>query len=66
MVTKRTSVATSPGRFGWDGASGTFWCSDPREGLVALVMTQRMGLGPAEPAGINLDFLTSDYQAIDD
>lgn len=66
VVTKRASVSTSPGQFGWDGAFGTSWRSDPREDLVAILMIQRMGLGPAEPAGINPDFLTSVYQAIDD
>ncbi len=66
MVTKRASVASSPGQFGWDGAFGTSWRSDPQEDLVAILMIQRMGLGPAEPAGINPDFLTSVYQAIDD
>jgi CubicO group peptidase (beta-lactamase class C family) len=66
MVTKRASVADSPGQFGWGGAFGTTWRSDPREDLVAILMIQRMGLGPAEPAGINPDFLVSVYQAIDD
>ncbi|MGH3429043.1 MAG: serine hydrolase domain-containing protein [Mycobacteriales bacterium] len=66
VVTRRASVSASPGQFGWDGAFGTSWRSDPREDLVAILMIQRMGLGPAEPAGINPDFLTSVYQAIDD
>jgi CubicO group peptidase (beta-lactamase class C family) len=66
VVTTRVSGATSPGQFGWDGAFGTTWRTDPREELVAILMIQRMGLGPAEPAGINPDFLTSVYQTIDD
>ena len=32
MVTKRSSSSASPGRFGWDGALGTTWYSDPRRG----------------------------------
>jgi len=65
IVLKRDGIAASPGQFGWGGAYGTFWCSDPREELVAVLMIQRMGLGP-EPAGIGPDFATCVYQAIDD
>jgi len=65
VVLKRDGIAASPGQFGWSGAFGTSWCSDPREELVAILMIQRMGLGPA-PAGIGPDFWTCVYQAIDD
>jgi CubicO group peptidase (beta-lactamase class C family) len=64
-VTRRDGVSTSPGQFGWSGAFGTQWFSDPREQLIGLLMIQRLGLGPT-PAGIGPDFSTSVYQAIDD
>jgi CubicO group peptidase (beta-lactamase class C family) len=65
MVTGRDGVASSPGRFGWDGAFSTSWGSDPAEDMVCLVMTQRLGFGPS-PAGFFGDFWTLAYQAIDD
>ncbi|MGB6452276.1 MAG: serine hydrolase domain-containing protein [Steroidobacteraceae bacterium] len=65
VVIKRDGVSTSPGQFGWSGAFGTQWFSDPREQLVALLMIQRLDIG-ATAAGIRPDFSTSVYQAIDD
>ena len=65
VVTKRTDLHTTPGRFGWDGAFGTSWAADPKEDMTAVLMIQRMGFGPS-PAGINADFWTLAYQAIDD
>ncbi len=64
VVTRRDDVAAVPGRFGWDGGYGTSWSSDPREGLVAILMTQRAGFPLS--SSIYLDFWTSVYQAIDD
>ncbi|HEV7974183.1 serine hydrolase domain-containing protein [Amycolatopsis sp.] len=64
MVTKRDDVASSPGRFGWDGGTGTSWYTDPAEDLVAVLLTQR-GAFPLA-SGVYLDFWTSVYQAIDD
>ncbi len=64
MITKRDDVAAVPGRFGWDGGLGTSGYSDPKEDMVAILMTQRL-LSP-EPSGVHLDFWTSAYQAIDD
>ena len=65
MVTHRTANFATPGRFGWDGAFGTSWTSDPKEDMVGVLMIQRMGFGPA-PVGLNADFWTLAYQAIDD
>jgi CubicO group peptidase (beta-lactamase class C family) len=65
MVTRRDSIASSPGRFGWDGAFGTSWASDPAEEMVCILMIQRLGFGPT-PAGIHADFWTLAYQSIDD
>jgi CubicO group peptidase (beta-lactamase class C family) len=64
MVTKRDDVAAVPGRFGWDGGYGTSWSSDPKEDMVAILMTQRLGFPLS--SGIYLDFWTSAYQTIDD
>ncbi len=53
----------SPGRLGWPGAYGTWWVADPRENLVALMMTQLyFGVGNYMRA----DCETAIYQAIDD
>ncbi|WP_437586371.1 serine hydrolase domain-containing protein [Sorangium sp. So ce1000] len=64
IVTRRDDPTASPGRYGWDGGYGTSWSSDPREELVAILMTQRAGF--ALFSGVYLDFWTSVYQAIDD
>jgi CubicO group peptidase (beta-lactamase class C family) len=65
MITRRDDVAGVPGRYGWDGGYGTSWYSDPKEDLVAILMTQRLWDSPRAPA-VHLDFWTSVYQAIDD
>ena len=64
VVTRRDDLSAVPGRFGWDGGYGTSWASDPAEGMVAILMTQRAAF-PRHP-GVYLDFRTSTYQAIDD
>jgi CubicO group peptidase (beta-lactamase class C family) len=64
VVTRREDLATTPGRFGWDGGYGTSGYSDPEEDLVGILMTQRLA-GPDSPR-IDLDFWTSAYAAIDD
>ena len=65
MVTRREDVAGAVGQYGWDGGLGTSWRSDPREELVAILMTQRAWTSPSPP-DVCLDFWTSAYQAIDD
>ena len=64
VVTRRDDVAAVPGRFGWNGGLGTAWSSDPAEGMVAILLTQRMGFPETSP--VHLDFWTSVYQAVDD
>jgi CubicO group peptidase (beta-lactamase class C family) len=64
MVTRRDDVAAVPGRYGWDGGYGTSWSSDPKEDMVAILMTQRLAFPLS--SGIYLDFWTSAYQTIDD
>jgi CubicO group peptidase (beta-lactamase class C family) len=65
IVTKRDDIASVPGRFGWDGGLGTSAASDPREGLVGVLMTQAAWTSPSPP-GVWLDFWNAAYQAIDD
>jgi CubicO group peptidase (beta-lactamase class C family) len=65
VITRRDDVAAVPGRYGWDGGYGTSWYSDPKEDMVAILMTQRVWDSPVAPA-VFLDFWTSAYQAIDD
>ena len=64
MVTRRTDIFTTPGRYGWDGGYGTSAYMDPAEDMVGILMTQRMmdSLSPK----VFRDFWTSAYQAIDD
>jgi CubicO group peptidase (beta-lactamase class C family) len=33
-------VSQNPGRYGWEGGSGTSWFNDPRTGITAVLMTQ--------------------------
>ncbi len=53
----------SIGLNGWGGAAGTWYWSDPMEGISAVMMVQRMSQGPG-PA-ISLDFQTMVYQALE-
>jgi CubicO group peptidase (beta-lactamase class C family) len=63
IVTRRDDVAAVPGRFGWDGGYGTSAYSDPREEMVAILMTQSLS---TLFSSLYPDFWTSAYQAIDD
>ena len=65
MITRRDATASVPGRFGWNGAFGTGWTSDPAEDMVCILMIQRMGFAPSQ-ASLSADFWTLAYQSIDD
>jgi CubicO group peptidase (beta-lactamase class C family) len=65
VVTRRDDLASSVGKFGWDGGLGTSWYSDPREGMVTILLTQRAWTSPAPPP-VCVDFWTAAYEAIDD
>ena len=56
----RTASFRSAGSFGWDGAFGTQFWVDPREGLVAVFMVQASGVRQAQN-----DFATAVMQAVD-
>jgi CubicO group peptidase (beta-lactamase class C family) len=60
--TQRDDVASTPGRFGWDGGFGTSWYADPREDLTAILMTQVLGF----PSRIDREFWTLVYAALAD
>ena len=64
VITRRDDLASVPGRFGWAGGYGTTWASDPREQMVAILMTQRAAFPPS--SWVYLDFWSSAYAAIDD
>jgi CubicO group peptidase (beta-lactamase class C family) len=65
IVTRRSDIAATPGRYGWEGGYGTSWYVDPKEELIGILMTQRVWDGPSPPS-VLLDFWTSAYRAIDD
>ena len=45
VVTKRYDIASTPGKYGWDGGYGTSWYNDPRENMITIAMTQ-LGMYP--------------------
>jgi CubicO group peptidase (beta-lactamase class C family) len=63
VITKRDDIASVPGRYGWDGATGTSWYCDPRENMITILMTPCFFAAPNPP---NVTFWTLAYQAIDD
>src|SRR5882757_5256006 len=65
VVTRRTDLFTTPGRYGWDGGYGTSGHLDPAEDMAGVLMTTRMMESPVPPK-VFRDFWTSAYQAIDD
>jgi CubicO group peptidase (beta-lactamase class C family) len=64
VITQRDSLASVPGRFGWDGGFGTSGYSDPTNDMVGILMTERSL--DATAMDLSTDFWTSAYQAIDD
>jgi CubicO group peptidase (beta-lactamase class C family) len=65
VVTRRTDLPLSPGRFGWDGGLGTSGHTDPADQMVGILMTQKMMDSP-HPPRVFVEFWTSVYAAIDD
>jgi CubicO group peptidase (beta-lactamase class C family) len=65
VVTKRTDVWSTVGKYGWDGGLGTSWYCDPAEDMVTILLTQSAFTSP-DPPKVCLDFWTGAYQAIDD
>ncbi len=50
VATKADGPTSPPGRYGWDGGMGTSWFNDPKEELVAILLTNRMWESPNPPA----------------
>jgi CubicO group peptidase (beta-lactamase class C family) len=65
VILRRETLATSPGRFGWNGGTGTSVYTDPAEELIGILLTQRGMTSPGPPT-VYRDFWTGAYQAIDD
>lgn len=65
VTVRRTDLWETPGRFGWDGGLGTSAYTDPHEGLIGILLTQRMMDSP-QPPRTYTDFWNGAYQAIDD
>jgi len=63
-VTRRGGHA-AVGQYGWDGGYGTSFHVDPAEGLIGVLLTQRLWDSPVPPT-VLADFWTSAYAAIDD
>jgi CubicO group peptidase (beta-lactamase class C family) len=61
---RRDHLFRTPGRFGWDGGLGTSAYTDPVEGLIGILFTQRMMDSP-EPPKVFTDFWTLAYAAIE-
>jgi CubicO group peptidase (beta-lactamase class C family) len=64
VETRRTDVFRTPGRFGWDGGAGTSAYTDPAEGMIGILFTQRMLESP-EPPRLFSDFWTLAYGAME-
>ncbi|HEU4616929.1 MAG TPA: serine hydrolase domain-containing protein [Gammaproteobacteria bacterium] len=60
---RREDIFHTPGRFGWTGGFGTTAYTDPEEGVIGILFTQRMMDSP-EPPKIFTDFWTLAYAAI--
>ena len=58
-VSINTRRPGTPGGFGWDGGLGTSWATDPKEDLVAILMTQ--GAGPPQMSSTYADFWDTVY-----
>jgi CubicO group peptidase (beta-lactamase class C family) len=60
----RQEIYHTPGRFGWTGGYGTTAYTDPAEGMIGILFTQRMMDSP-EPPKIFTDFWTLAYGAME-
>jgi CubicO group peptidase (beta-lactamase class C family) len=60
VLVKPDSLATRPGRYGWNGGLGSSWWNDPNEGLTAIILTER-AFESADPPGVIKDFWEAAY-----
>lgn len=61
---RRNEIFHTPGRFGWTGGFGTTAYTDPKEGMIGALFTQRM-LDSPEPPKVFTDFWTLAYGAME-
>jgi CubicO group peptidase (beta-lactamase class C family) len=61
---RRNEIFHNPGRFGWTGGFGTIAYTDPAEGLIGILFTQRMMDSP-KPPRVFTDFWTLAYAALE-
>ena len=59
----RREIFHTPGRFGWTGGLGTSAYTDPAEGMIGIIFTQRLMDSP-EPPKVFMDFWTLAYAAM--
>ncbi|MBL7647597.1 MAG: beta-lactamase family protein [Candidatus Hydrogenedentes bacterium] len=59
----RGAIFEHPGRFGWDGGLGTSARTDPKNGVIGILLTQR-NMDSPEPPKVFTDFWTGLYGAI--
>lgn len=64
VVTRRYDIASTPGKYGWEGGFGTSWYNDPREEMITIVMTQ-LGMTSPLPHAVVRDFWTLAYSALE-
>jgi CubicO group peptidase (beta-lactamase class C family) len=64
VVTRRDTIADTPGKYGWDGGFGTSWYVDPAEEMITILLTQAASAASTAPA-IARDFWTAAYAAIE-
>jgi hypothetical protein len=62
--TKRDDLFHVPGRHGWTGGLGTTAYTDPTEGVIGILFTQRMADSPPPPP-LFTDFWTLAYAAVE-
>jgi len=61
---QRNEIFHTPGRFGWNGGFGTTAYTDPAQGMIGILFTQRMMDSP-QPAKVFTDFWTLAYGAME-
>jgi CubicO group peptidase (beta-lactamase class C family) len=60
----RSDIFQTPGRFGWTGGLGTTAYTDPVEGMIGILFTQRLMDSP-QPPPVFSDFWTLAYTAME-
>jgi CubicO group peptidase (beta-lactamase class C family) len=61
---RREEIFHTPGRFGWTGGYGTTAYTNPAEGMIGILFTQRMMDSPEPPKAFS-DFWTLAYGAME-